>query len=73
MANIKINEIKNTVTDEIIELRTDAANDSPESILGIIGGGGKKPTTKPKPVLVPVPFPPTCPPPPPCPPPDQQK
>ena len=32
MANIKINEIKNTVTDEIIELRTDAANDSPESI-----------------------------------------
>ena len=32
MANIKINEIKNTVTDEIIEFRTDAANDSPESI-----------------------------------------
>ncbi|MCZ8039228.1 MAG: hypothetical protein O9276_14170 [Microcystis sp. LE17-20A] len=32
MANIKINEIKNTVTDEIIELRTDAVNDSPESI-----------------------------------------
>ena len=32
MANIKINEIKNTVTNEIIELRTDAANDSPESI-----------------------------------------
>jgi hypothetical protein len=32
MANIKINELKNTVTDEIIELRTDAANDSPESI-----------------------------------------
>jgi hypothetical protein len=32
MANIKINEIENTVTDEIIELRTDAANDSQESI-----------------------------------------
>ncbi|GCE62171.1 MULTISPECIES: hypothetical protein [Microcystis] len=32
MANIKINELKNTVTDEIIEFRTDAANDSPESI-----------------------------------------
>ena len=32
MANIKINEIKNTVTDEIIEFRTDAANDNPESI-----------------------------------------
>ena len=32
MANIKINEIKNTVTDEIIDLRTDAANDGPESI-----------------------------------------
>lgn len=32
MANIKINEIKNTVTDEIIELRTDAANDGQESI-----------------------------------------
>lgn len=32
MANIKINEIKNTVTNEIIELRTDTANDSQESI-----------------------------------------
>ena len=47
MANIKINELKNTVTNEIIELRTDAANDSQESITAfktlrqVMGGRGQ--------------------------------